>query len=210
MYQIAGQPAVYALEGSVAIAGSSVQWLRDNIGLIDDAPEIEALAASVPDNGDVYFVPAFSGLFAPYWRDDARGVLAGLTRFSDKGHLARAVLEATAYQVRDVLVAMEFDTGDRLDEVKVDGGMVANSLLMGFQADILGMDVVVPRVVETTVLGAAFGAGLATGVWSSTDEVVAHWREAARYRPSMDEAERQRLLTGWTKAVDRSMGWVGT
>ena len=209
-YQIAGQPAVYALEGSVAIAGSSVQWLRDNIGLIDDAPEIEALAASVPDNGDVYFVPAFSGLFAPYWRDDARGVIAGLTRFSDKGHLARAILEATAFQVRDVLVAMEADTGERLDEVKVDGGMVANSLLMGFQADILDMDVVVPRVVETTVLGAAFGAGLATGVWSSTDDVVAHWREAARYRPSMDSADRDRLLAGWSKAVERSMGWVAS
>ena len=209
-YQIAGQPAVYALEGSVAIAGSSVQWLRDNIGLIDDAPEIEALAASVPDNGDVYFVPAFSGLFAPYWRDDARGVIAGLTRFSDKGHLARAILEATAFQVRDVLVAMEEDTGERLDEVKVDGGMVANSLLMGFQADILDTDVVVPRVVETTVLGAAFGAGLATGVWSSTDDVVAHWREAARYRPSMDAEDRDRLLAGWSKAVERSMGWVAS
>ena len=207
-YQIAGDPAVYALEGSVAVAGSSVQWLRDNIGLISQAAEVEALAGSVPDNGDVYFVPAFSGLFAPYWRDDARGLFAGLTRFTDKGHLARAVLEATAFQTRDVLAAMEHDTGRRLDEVKVDGGMVANALLMAFQADILEMDVVVPRVVETTVLGAAFGAGLSTGVWSSTADVVAHWREAARFTPSMDEAERARLLAGWEKAVQRSMGWI--
>jgi glycerol kinase len=207
-YQIQGQPAVYALEGSVAIAGSAVQWLRDNLGLIEESGDVEALAATVTDNGDVYFVPAFSGLFAPYWRDDARGVLAGLTRFSNKGHIARAVLEATAFQTRDVLVAMERDTGVALSEIRVDGGMVGNSLLMRFQADILDMDVVVPAVIETTVLGAAFGAGLATGVWSGTSDIARHWREAVRYTPSMPEAERQRLLAGWSKAVDRSFGWV--
>ncbi len=207
-YQVQGEPAVYALEGSVAIAGSAVQWLRDNLGLIQESGDIEALAGSVNDNGDVYFVPAFSGLFAPYWRDDARGVLAGLTRFSNKGHIGRAVLEATAFQTRDVLVAMERDTGAALSEVRVDGGMVGNSLLMRFQADILDMDVVVPAVIETTVLGAAFGAGLATGVWSGTADIARHWREAVRYSPSMTEGERDRLLTGWSKAVDRSYGWV--
>ena len=207
-YQVAGEPAHYALEGSVAIAGSAVQWLRDNIGLIDTAPDIEALALSVPDNGDVYFVPAFSGLFAPYWRDDARGVFAGLTRFTDRGHLGRAVLEATAYQTRDVLAAMEQDTGSRLSEVKVDGGMVGNRLLMQFQADILDVDVIVPEVVETTVLGAAFGAGLATGVWSGPSDIVGHWREGERFSPSMTDDERNRLLGGWAKAVDRSLGWV--
>jgi glycerol kinase len=207
-YQVEGDDAVYALEGSVAVAGSAVQWLRDNIGLIEESSEIEGLAATVADNGDVYFVPAFSGLFAPYWRDDARGMFAGLTRYSNKAHLARAVLEATAFQTRDVLEAMESDTGIRLHEIRVDGGMVANRLLMQFQADILDTDVVVPSVVETTALGAAFGAGLATRVWSSTDDIVKHWREALRYRPMMDEMERSALLAGWSKAVERSLGWV--
>jgi len=207
-YQQAGEPAVYALEGSVAIAGSAVQWLRDNLGIIRDAREIESLASTVEDNGDVYFVPAFSGLFAPYWRDDARGVLVGLTRFTDKGHVARAVLEATAFQTRDVLSAMERDTVAERTEIRVDGGMVANTLLMRFQADILGMDVVVPSVVETTVLGAAFGAGIATGMWSGTADIAARWKEAVRYRPSMGTEERERLLRGWTKAVERSFGWV--
>ncbi|GMQ93731.1 MAG: glycerol kinase GlpK [Acidimicrobiia bacterium] len=209
-YQIAGEPAKYALEGSVAVAGSAVQWLRDNIGLIAGAEEIEPLASTVPDNGDVYFVPAFSGLFAPRWRDDARGVLAGLTRYSNKGHLARAVLEATAFQTKDVLDAMVADTGRELSELRVDGGMVGNSLLMGFQADILGIDVVVPSITETTVLGAAFGAGMAAGVWSDTDDVSHRWREAVRYRPSMESEMRDRLLRGWAKAIERSLGWVET
>ncbi len=207
-YQQAGEEAVYAVEGSVAIAGSAVQWLRDNLQFFDESPQVEALAMSVDDNGDVYFVPAFSGLFAPYWRDDARGIFAGLTRYSNRGHMARAVLEATAFQTKDVLDAMASDTGRTLDEVRVDGGMVGNSLLMGFQADLLGIDVVVPRVVETTVAGAAFGAGLASGVWSGTEAIIDHWREAARYSPSMADDERERLLRGWSKAVERSYGWV--
>lgn len=209
-YQVAGEPAKYALEGSVAIAGSAVQWLRDNIGIIESAEQIEVLASTVPDNGDVYFVPAFSGLFAPHWRDDARGVVTGLTRFSNKGHIARAVLEATAFQAKDVIDAMAADTGRVLPEIRVDGGMVANALLMRFQADIVGVDVVVPAVVETTVLGAAFGAGIAAGVWSGSDEVAVKWREAIRYRPSMDEELRSEYLRGWSKAIDRSMGWVET
>lgn len=207
-YQVAGEPACYALEGSVAIAGSAVQWLRDNIGLIESADEIESVASAVADNGDVYFVPAFSGLFAPHWRDDARGVLAGLTRFSNKGHIARAVLEATAFQTRDVIAAMVADTGIELPEVRVDGGMVVNTLLMQFQADILDIDVVVPSVVETTVLGAAFGAGMAGGLWSGPDEVALHWNEAIRYRPSMDDQTRSAYLRGWSKAIDRSLGWI--
>jgi glycerol kinase len=207
-YQVAGEQAKYALEGSVAIAGSAVQWLRDNIGIIASADEIEAVASTVPDNGDVYFVPAFSGLFAPHWRDDARGILVGLTRFSNKGHMARAVLEATAFQTRDVLDAMVADTGRALPELRVDGGMVANNLLMRFQADILGIDVVVPAVTETTVLGAAFGAGMAAGVWPGPDEVALHWSEAVRYQPSMTDETRARYLRGWAKAVDRSLNWI--
>jgi len=207
-YQIKGQPAMYALEGSVAVAGSAVQWLRDNLQMISSAPEVETVAETVPDNGDVYFVPAFSGLFAPYWRDDARGVFVGLTRFSNRGHFARAVLEATAYQTRDLIAAMEQDTGDPLSELRVDGGMVANSLLMQFLADVLQMDVVLPANVETTVLGAAYGAGLATGVWSSTDAIGAHWAEGARYHPSIASTERDELLASWAKAVERSLDWV--
>ncbi|MCL1593150.1 MAG: glycerol kinase GlpK [Actinomycetia bacterium] len=207
-YQIEGSPAMYALEGSVAVAGSAVQWLRDSLGLISSAAEIESVAATVDDNGDVYFVPAFSGLFAPYWRDDARGVMAGLTRFSNRGHIARAVLEATVFQTHDLVAAMEKDTGDRLSELRVDGGMVANTLLMTFMADVLDMDVVVPSKIETTVIGAAFGAGLAHGVWVDTDDVASHWREAIRYQPSMTAGDRSRLLHGWSKAVDRSFGWI--
>ncbi len=207
-YQIAGEPARYALEGSVAVAGSAVQWLRDNLGMISSSGEVEALAATVPDNGDVYFVPAFSGLFAPHWRDDARGLFAGLTRFSNRGHFARAVLEATAFQTYDLIVAMERDTGDRLTELRVDGGMVANALLMGFLADLLDIDVVVPSKIETTVIGAAFGAGLAVGVWAGVDDVAAHWHEAVRYRSSMTPFERGNLLGGWSKALERSLGWI--
>jgi glycerol kinase len=207
-YQIEGQPVMYALEGSVAVAGSAVQWLRDNLQIISSAPEVQTVAESVPDNGDVYFVPAFSGLFAPHWRDDARGVFTGLTRFSNRGHFARAVLEATAYQTRELIAAMEEDTGVQLTELRVDGGMVANSLLMQFMADVLQIDVVLPANVETTVLGAAFGAGLASGVWTSTDAIGEHWTEDVRYHPSITRAQRDALLTGWEKALERSLGWV--
>jgi glycerol kinase len=207
-YQIEGEPAMYALEGSVAVAGSAVQWLRDNLQMISSAPEIETVAETVPDNGDVYFVPAFSGLFAPHWRDDARGVFVGLTRFSNRGHFARAVLEATAYQTRDLIAAMESDTGDALSELRADGGMVANGLLMQFLADVLQMDVVLPANVETTVLGAAYGAGLAAGVWASTESIEKHWAEGARYHPSITSSERDVLVAGWDKALERSLGWV--
>ncbi|MDJ0498571.1 MAG: FGGY-family carbohydrate kinase, partial [Acidimicrobiia bacterium] len=176
--------------------------------IIADAPEVETLANSVADNGDVYFVPAFSGLFAPYWRADARGVIAGLTRFSESGHLARAVLEAVAYQSRDVLEAMEADAGVEMSELKVDGGMVVNDLLMQFQADILDVDVVRPMVIETTVLGAAYAAGLATGFWSGLDELREHWEEGHRYTPAMDQEQRADLYASWQKAVDKSLGWV--
>jgi glycerol kinase len=207
-YQVEGRPAVYALEGSVAIAGAGVQWLRDNLGLIASAPEIEALAASAPDNGGVYFVPAFSGLFAPYWRPDARGVIAGLTRFADRRHVARAVLEATAYQTADVLGAMEADSGVALDTLFVDGGMTANDLLMQFQADLLGVPVVRPAAAETTVLGAAYAAGLAVGFFSGLGELAAMWAEGRRWAPAMAEAERERLYAGWKKAVERTFGWA--
>lgn len=207
-YQIATGKPRYALEGSVAIAGSGVQWLRDQMRLIKSTADIEPLAASVDDNGDVYFVPAFSGLFAPYWRSDARGVIAGLTRYSEAGHLARAVLEAVAYQSRDVLEAMEADAGIDMTELKVDGGMVINDLLMQFQADILDVDVVRPKIVETTVLGAAYAAGLATGFWSGIDELRSHWVEDRRYVPAMAAERRGGLYTSWKKAVDKSLNWV--
>jgi glycerol kinase len=206
-YRFGAEPARYALEGSVAIAGALVQWLRDNLGLVKNASEIEALAKSVADNGGVYFVPAFSGLFAPYWRSDARGVIAGLTRFANKGHLARAALEATAYQTRELLEAMEQDCGFRLHELRVDGGMVRNELLMQFQADQVGVPVVVPAVIETTALGAAYAAGLAIGAWQQGG-LRSHAREDRRYSPKADAAERERLFAGWKKAVERSLGWV--
>ena len=202
-------PVTYALEGSVAIAGALVQWLRDNLGLIAAAPEVEKLAASVADNGGMYLVPAFSGLYAPYWRDDARGVMVGLTRFVNKGHIARASLEATAFQSRDVFHAMEADAKHPLKELRVDGGMVVNKLLMQFQADILGTRVLCPRITETTALGAAFAAGLAVGVWRSTDEVTSEWAQQAAWTPSMPIERRDELLQGWNKAVERSFGWVG-
>jgi len=207
-YQMEGRPAVYALEGSVAVAGAGVQWLRDNLGIIGNAPEVEALAASVDDNGGVYFVPAFSGLFAPYWRSDARGVIAGLTGFATAGHLGRAVLEATAYQTRDVLEAMEADSGVGVASLKVDGGMVANRLLMQFQADLLGVSVVRPVMTETTALGASYAAGLAVGFFEDLEQVAALWQEDRRWEPAMDAAERDRLTAGWAKAVARTLGWV--
>ncbi len=207
-YQQDGHDPKFALEGAVAVAGSSVQWLRDNLKMIEEAPEVEALAASVADNGDVYFVPAFSGLFAPHWRSDARGILAGMTRFTDRGHIARAVLEATAFQVKDLLDAMSTDTGSEMREMRVDGGMVENGLLMQFQADIVGLDVVVPEITETTVLGAAYGAGINAGIWAGPEDVSRGWREHTRYTPSMSAAEVERLSTGWSKALERSLNWT--
>ncbi len=207
-YQIEGMQAQYALEGSVAIAGAAVQWLRDNLGLIESTADVEDLAASVEDNGGVYFVPAFSGLFAPWWRDDARGVIAGLTRFATSAHLARAVLEATAYQTRDVLEAMEADAGSSIDSLKVDGGMVVNDHLMQFQADILDVTVVRPKVNEATALGAAYAAGLAVGFWESLDELRSHWAIDRTFEPAMSEATREAYYADWLKAVSKSTGWV--
>jgi glycerol kinase len=204
-HQFAGQPAAYALEGSVAIAGAAVQWLRDNLKMIASASEIEALARSVPDNGGVYFVPAFSGLFAPYWRADARGLITGLTRYAGAGHLARATLEATAFQTADVIRAMESDSGVHLEELLVDGGMVGNELLMQFQADVLGVPVVRPVVTETTALGAAFAAGLAVGFFEGVEEVRSLWAEGRRWEPQIDSAERESLLAGWKRAVERAL-----
>jgi glycerol kinase len=201
-------PATYALEGSVAIAGALVQWLRDNLGLIRSSADIEALAASVPDNGDVYFVPAFSGLYAPHWRADARGIIAGLTRFASAGHIARAALEATAYQTMEVVRAMEQDSGVALRSLRVDGGMVVNQTLMRFQADMLGVPVVRPRVLETTALGAAYAAGLAVGYWTGLDDLRANWSVAETWEPTMDAARRDTLRRTWEKAVQRSMNWV--
>ena len=202
-------PAVYALEGSISIAGALVQWLRDNLGLIQHASEIEPLAASVEDNGDVYFVPAFSGLYAPHWDASARGVIAGLTRFAGKGHIARAVLEAVAFQVREVIDAMTADSGVAISELRTDGGMVVNELLMQFQSDILGVPVVRPKVIETTALGAAYAAGLAVGYWQSTADITANWGVDKRWKPGMPEDRRAELYARWNKAVGMSRGWVG-
>ena len=207
-YKIGEQDTVFALEGSIAVTGSLVQWLRDNLGLISNAADIERDARSVEDNGGAYFVPAFSGLFAPHWRADARGVIVGLTRFVNKGHLARAVLEATAYQTREVIEAMNADSGVDLTVLKVDGGMVVNELLMQFQADILDVEVVRPQVAETTALGAAYAAGLAVGFWDSEDDIRNNWAEDKRWTPSMDDAEREKLYAGWKKAVTRTLDWV--
>jgi glycerol kinase len=207
-YRLGNQPAHYALEGSIAICGALVQWLRDNLGLIAKSGDIEALASSVADNGDVYIVPAFSGLYAPYWKDSARGVIAGLTRYATRAHIARAALEATAYQTRDVLTAMEQDSGIKLSELRVDGGMVVNELLMQFQADILDVTVVRPKVTETTALGAAYAAGLATGYWRSTDELTKNWGVEKRWQPGMSKEQRGRLYAAWQKAVTRSFGWI--
>lgn len=207
-YRIEGEGTVYALEGSIAVTGSLIQWLRDNLGLISTADEVEDLAASVEDNGDVYFVPAFSGLFAPYWRPDARGVIVGLTRFANKGHIARAALEAAAYQSADVLEAMTQDSGVDLAELRVDGGMTANDALMQFQADLLGVDVVRPSVTETTALGAAFGAGLATGIWPDLDHIRSLWSEDARWAPVIAAEEGARLHDRWRQAIDRSLDWA--
>src|SRR5688572_29924106 len=207
-YKIGDRPAVYALEGSIAITGALVQWLRDNLGMIARSEEVEALAKTVDDNGGVYFVPAFSGLFAPYWRSEARGVIAGLTRYVTKGHIARAVLEATAWQTREVLDAMNADSGVDLTALKVDGGMVYNELLMQFQADVLDVPVIRPKVAETTALGAAYAAGLAVGFWKNTDEMRENWGVDKEWQPQLDPAVRDKAYALWKKAVTRTFDWV--
>lgn len=207
-YKLGDRPARYALEGSIAVTGSLIQWLRDNLGIISSATEVETLALSVEDNGGAYFVPAFSGLFAPHWRPDARGVIVGLTRFVNKGHIARAALEAVAFQTQEVLNATNADTGVPLTEVRVDGGMIANETLMQFQADILGVPVIRPVVAETTALGAAYVAGLAVGFWTSTDELRTLWKEEKRWNPQFPSEERESRLRVWQKAVQRSLNWI--
>ena len=207
-YKLGNEPARYALEGSIAVTGSLVQWLRDNLGLIATAAEIEALANTVKDNGGAYFVPAFSGLFAPHWRADARGALVGLTRFVNKGHIARAALEAIAFQTREVLDAVNADSGVPLTELKVDGGATANDTLLQFQADILDVPVVRPVVAETTALGAAYAAGLAVGYWANLDDLRRNWQEDRRWTPNLAGTERDRLYRSWKKAVKRTLDWV--
>jgi glycerol kinase len=207
-YKFGKEPAIYALEGSIAVTGALVQWLRDNLGLIEISSDVEVLAHSVKDNGGIYFVPAFSGLFAPYWRSDARGAIVGMTRFINKGHLARAALEATAFQTREVLDAMEKDSGVALKSLKVDGGMVHNNLLMQFQADILGVPVLRPKVAETTALGAAYAAGLAIGYWDNLDDLRVNWQIDKTWESKMEPAQRQQLYSQWKKAVERTFDWV--
>ncbi|MGJ9404197.1 glycerol kinase GlpK [Arthrobacter sp. KK5.5] len=207
-YKIGDAPQVYALEGAIAVTGSLVQWLRDNLGLFEESQDIEYYANKVEDNGGAYFVPAFSGLFAPHWRADARGALVGLTRFVNKNHIARAALEATAFQTKEVLDAMNADSGVDLTELRVDGGMVANELLMQFQADLLDVDVVRPEVAETTALGAAYAAGIAVGFWDGEADVVANWREGNRWSPVMESNERERQYRLWKKAVTKTLDWV--
>ena len=207
-YKIGKQKAVYALEGSIAITGALIQWLRDNLGLIEKSSEVEALAKTVKDNGGIYFVPAFSGLFAPYWKSDARGAIVGMTRYVNKGHIARAALEATAFQTREVLDAMEKDSGVQLSSLKVDGGMVFNELLMQFQSDILDVPVVRPKVAETTALGAAYAAGLAVGFWKDFDELRANWGRDCEWKPKMTKSAREEMYAGWKKAVSKTFNWV--
>ena len=207
-YQISNQTPVFALEGSIAVAGALVQWLRDNLELISSASEIETLANTVKDNGGVYIVPAFSGLFAPYWRSDARGVMVGLTGYANKGHIARAVLEACAYQTRDIVEAMNKDSGVKLRHLKVDGGMVYNDFLMQFQADTLAVPVIRPMVTETTALGAAYAAGLAVGFWSGVEELYENWSVDKTWHPSMTSDAREKGYLGWKKAVERTFNWV--
>jgi glycerol kinase len=207
-YKLGDQPPMYALEGSVAIAGGLIQWLRDNLGIISSSSEVEELALQVDDNGGIYFVPAFSGLYAPYWKTDARGVITGLTRYINKGHLARAALEATAFQTKEILEAMEKDTGIDLTALKVDGGMVKNDLLMQFQSDLLNVPVIRPTITETTALGAAYAAGLAVGFWKNQDVLREYWKEDRRWYPDMSDAERQRQYQFWKKAVSRTFDWL--
>ncbi|WP_243546638.1 glycerol kinase GlpK [Pseudodesulfovibrio tunisiensis] len=207
-YQFSGRKPSYCLEGSIAIAGALVQWLRDNLRMFDSAPQIEDLARKVEDTGGMYIVPAFSGLYAPYWRPDARGVMVGLTRYINRNHIARAVLEATAFQTKDIVEAMNRDSGVELKTLKADGGMVFNELLMQFQSDILDVPVVRPKVAETTCLGAAYAAGIATGFWSGREELYNNWKEDKTWNPDMEERKRAFLYAGWKKAVERTYGWV--
>jgi glycerol kinase len=207
-YQLGNEKPVYGLEGSIAIAGALVQWLRDNLGLIASSSDVESLARTVDDSGGIYFVPAFSGLFAPYWRADARGALLGMTRQTNKGHIARAALEATAFQTREVLECMEQDSAVKLKTLRVDGGMVFDELLMQFQAGVLNVPVVRPRVTETTALGAAYAAGLAVGYWKDLAELRAHWREGKVWLPKMEASHREKLYSGWKKAVTRTFDWA--
>nr|MBA2551759.1 glycerol kinase [Nocardioidaceae bacterium] len=207
-YKFGDQDVVYALEGSIAVTGSAVQWLRDQLGIISGAAQSESLARQVDDNGGVYFVPAFSGLFAPYWRSDARGAIVGLSRFNTNAHLARATLESICYQSRDVAEAMEKDSGVRLEVLKVDGGVTANELCMQIQADVLGVEVSRPVVAETTALGAAYAAGLAVGFWNNTDELRENWNEAKRWSPQWDDSQREEGYAQWKKAVQRTLDWV--
>jgi glycerol kinase len=206
-YKIGNQKPIYALEGSVAMAGSLIQWVRDNVGLISESPQIDNLAEIVKDNGGVYFVPAFSGLFAPYWNSGARGTIIGLTHFVNKSHIARAVLESTAFQTRDVFEAMEKDSNLKIDEIKVDGGMTASKLLMQFQSDILDAKVILPSIAETTALGAAYAAGIAVDFWKDTDEIKNNWKEKNTWQPKMEKSVRQKLYNKWQKAVKRSLDW---
>ncbi|MCP4515675.1 MAG: glycerol kinase, partial [Delftia sp.] len=207
-YKLGNEPAMYALEGSMAVTGSLVQWLRDNLNFFDYAKHVEDYARQVEDSGGIYIVPAFSGLFAPHWRADARGVMVGLTRYINKNHVARAALEATAYQTREVLEAMEKDSGVRLTALKVDGGMVYNELLMQFQADVLDVPVIRPTVAETTALGAAYAAGLAVGFWDNLEDLRANWQVGKTWQPQMGEEKRAKLYAGWQKAVQRTLDWV--
>ena len=207
-YRFGKEPAVYALEGSIAITGALVQWVRDNLGLIGSSGEIEPLARTVEDNGGVYIVPAFSGLYAPYWKDTARGVIVGLTRYVNKGHIARAVLEATAFQTKEVVEAMEADSGIVLDQLRTDGGMVTNDLLMQFQADLLDREVLRPKMRETTALGAAYAAGLACGYYKDTSDLISNWHVDATWKPNLPESERARLYKQWKKAVTKSFDWI--
>jgi glycerol kinase len=207
-YKFGNQPAMYALEGSVAVTGSAIQWLRDQLGIIKSASETEELASTVEDTAGVYFVPAFSGLFAPYWRSDARGVIVGLTRAATKAHLARAALEAICYQTRDVMDAMSADSGVPLKQMRVDGGITANSLCMQMQADVMGIDITRPLITETTALGAAYAAGLAVGFWSSTDELKVLWKQSRRWHPTSTDQSRAIGYAGWKKAIERTLNWA--
>jgi glycerol kinase len=206
-YQLGNEPVHYALEGSVAITGALVQWLRDNLGIIKHSPDIEKLAKLVEDNGGCYFVPAFSGLYAPYWKQDARGVLVGLTRYINKSHIARAALEATAFQTWEVLEAMEKDAGIPIASLRVDGGMVVNQLLMQFQSDIIGEEVICPKIIETTALGAAYAAGLAVGYWENLDDLRKNWGIAHTWKPAMDSEKRAHYRKQWKKAVTKTFDW---
>lgn len=207
-YRKEGEAPVYALEGSVAVAGSLVQWTRDNLKMVKNAKELDSLAESVPDSAGVYIVPAFAGLFAPYWRSDARGVIAGLTGFATRAHICRAVLESTAFQAYDIFNAMAEDSGIKLSSLKVDGGMTNSGPLMAFQSDILGVPVIRPQIVETTALGAAYAAGLSVGIWKNTDELASHWHEQLRWTPTMDDKEREKKVGFWKKAVARTLDWL--